>query len=96
MLSRSYGVMCFHVGRLLDSGTVAPSFRDLVTFVESHGTGTMLGDPIEANALGAVLGVGSLRSEERLNHMRCTWRRRSECARPGASLGVTRSRERTS
>ena len=36
MLSRSYGMMSFHVGRLLDSGAVAPSFRDLVAFTESH------------------------------------------------------------
>ena len=27
-----------------------------VQFVETHGTGTMLGDPIEAGSLGAVLG----------------------------------------
>jgi acyl transferase domain-containing protein/NADPH:quinone reductase-like Zn-dependent oxidoreductase/SAM-dependent methyltransferase len=29
-----------------------------VQYVEAHGTGTPVGDPIEANALGAVLGVG--------------------------------------
>jgi acyl transferase domain-containing protein/thioesterase domain-containing protein len=29
-----------------------------VDYVEAHGTGTPLGDPIEANALGAVLGAG--------------------------------------
>ncbi|MGE3909405.1 MAG: type I polyketide synthase [Chloroflexota bacterium] len=29
-----------------------------VGYVEAHGTGTSLGDPIEANALGAVLGAG--------------------------------------
>ncbi|TDB91903.1 SDR family NAD(P)-dependent oxidoreductase [Actinomadura sp. KC216] len=29
-----------------------------VDYVEAHGTGTLLGDPIEANALGAVLGAG--------------------------------------
>ncbi|GLZ06502.1 phthiocerol synthesis polyketide synthase type I PpsA [Actinomadura sp. NBRC 104412] len=29
-----------------------------VDYVEAHGTGTLLGDPIEANALGAVLGEG--------------------------------------
>ncbi len=34
-----------------------------VHYVETHGTGTMLGDPIEANALGAVLGAG--RSKDR-------------------------------
>jgi acyl transferase domain-containing protein/acyl carrier protein len=37
-----------------DAG-VAP--RD-VQYVETHGTGTMLGDPIEAGALGAALGKG--------------------------------------
>ncbi|HEY2516899.1 MAG TPA: beta-ketoacyl synthase N-terminal-like domain-containing protein, partial [Polyangiaceae bacterium] len=29
-----------------------------VEYVETHGPGTLLGDPIEANALGAVLGAG--------------------------------------
>jgi acyl transferase domain-containing protein len=29
-----------------------------VHYVEAHGTGTILGDPIEANALGAVMGAG--------------------------------------
>jgi acyl transferase domain-containing protein len=29
-----------------------------VTYVETHGTGTPLGDPIEAKALGAVIGEG--------------------------------------
>lgn len=29
-----------------------------VSYVDGHGTGTKLGDPIEANALGAVLGTG--------------------------------------
>jgi polyketide synthase 13 len=29
-----------------------------IDYVEAHGTGTLLGDPIEAEALGAVLGAG--------------------------------------
>ena len=52
MLSRSYGVMCFHVGRLLDSGTVAPSFRDLVTFVESYGIAPVVGHEFALEEIG--------------------------------------------
>ena len=37
MLKRSYGVMSFHVGWLLDAGVVLPAYRDLVQFVETHG-----------------------------------------------------------
>ncbi|WP_367319610.1 type I polyketide synthase [Streptomyces sp. HUAS ZL42] len=40
---------------------VAP---EAVRFVELHGTGTPLGDPIEAAALGAVLGAGSGRAAD--------------------------------
>ncbi|MFD8303017.1 SDR family NAD(P)-dependent oxidoreductase [Streptomyces sp. NPDC059690] len=31
---------------------------DSIDYVETHGTGTLLGDPMEASALGAVLGRG--------------------------------------
>ncbi|MFI7103275.1 type I polyketide synthase [Streptomyces sp. NPDC050161] len=37
-----------------DAGVVPAAVR----YVETHGTGTMLGDPIEAGALGAVYGEG--------------------------------------
>lgn len=36
MLKRSYGVMNFHVGRILDAGAVVPAWRDLVQFTEAH------------------------------------------------------------
>ena len=34
-----------------------------VQYVEAHGTGTLRGDPVEAGALGAVLGAGSGRDD---------------------------------
>ncbi|MCC6750534.1 MAG: SDR family NAD(P)-dependent oxidoreductase [Deltaproteobacteria bacterium] len=37
----------------------------LVDYVELHGTGTRIGDPVEARALGAVLGAGAGRPVER-------------------------------
>ncbi len=39
----------------LSNGQVEPAW---VSYVEAHGTGTSLGDPIEVQALGAVLGSG--------------------------------------
>ncbi len=41
-------------GALANAG-IAP---DQISFVETHGTGTSLGDPIEVQALSAVLGQG--------------------------------------
>ena len=34
-----------------------------VDYIEAHGTGTILGDPIEADALGRVVGQGSCRGQ---------------------------------
>ncbi|AKE40068.1 polyketide synthase Pks13 [Corynebacterium camporealensis] len=45
-----------------DAG-VSPSSVD---YIEAHGTGTILGDPIEANALGRVLGQGRSDAEPTL------------------------------
>jgi acyl transferase domain-containing protein len=39
----------------LDNARVSPAS---ISYVETHGTGTVLGDPIEVEALGAVLGPG--------------------------------------
>ncbi len=43
------------IRRALQQGGIAPA---RVGYVETHGTGTPLGDPIEVQALGAVLGEG--------------------------------------
>ncbi|MGL1710600.1 hypothetical protein ACSTH6_00240, partial [Vibrio parahaemolyticus] len=34
---------------------------DTVRFIEAHGTGTAVGDPIEAGAIGDVLGINRSR-----------------------------------
>ena len=41
------------IRQALDNGGVEPS---LVSYIEAHGTGTSLGDPIEVGAIGAVFG----------------------------------------
>jgi NADPH2:quinone reductase len=43
MLRRSYGVMSFHVGRLLDAGAVLPAWTDLVRFTTAHGIRPVVG-----------------------------------------------------
>ncbi|GAB1545336.1 hypothetical protein NUACC21_80120 [Scytonema sp. NUACC21] len=43
------------IGQALAKAKIKPSDVD---YVETHGTGTSLGDPIEVKALGAVLGEG--------------------------------------
>ena len=46
MLRRSYGVMAFHVGWLLDSGAALPQWNDLVRFVEQHGIAPVVGQEL--------------------------------------------------
>jgi thioester reductase-like protein len=59
---RSNGLMA--PNGLAQQATLAAAYRDAgvapvdVQYVEAHGTGTHLGDPIEVNALAAVLGQG--------------------------------------
>ena len=43
MLRRSYGVMSFHVGELLDAGLVDGAWADLVRFVEANGIKPFVG-----------------------------------------------------
>ena len=46
MLKRSYGVMAFHVGWLLDAGAALPQWNDLVHFVETHGIAPVVGEEL--------------------------------------------------
>jgi NADPH:quinone reductase-like Zn-dependent oxidoreductase len=43
MLRRSYGVMSFHAGWLLDAGAIERQWRELVTFVEQHDIKPLVG-----------------------------------------------------
>ena len=47
MLKRSYGIMSFHVGYLLDSGAVLPQWSDLVHFTEKHGIRPVVGQQFD-------------------------------------------------
>ena len=49
------------IRQALKASNVAP---DVVDYVETHGTGTALGDPIEVAALGAVFGRGEPSTEK--------------------------------
>jgi NADPH:quinone reductase-like Zn-dependent oxidoreductase len=57
LLMRSYGVMSFHVGRLLDAGA-ARQFQELTRFAEEHGIRPLVGPKFEfddmANAQRAL------------------------------------------
>ena len=47
MLHRSYGVMSFHIGWLLESGAVQTQWSDLVRFVEEHRITPVVGQELE-------------------------------------------------
>jgi len=44
MLRRSYGVMSFHVGWLLDAGAVARQWKELVAFAAQHEIRPLIGE----------------------------------------------------
>jgi NADPH:quinone reductase-like Zn-dependent oxidoreductase len=44
MLRRSYGVMSFHVGWLLDAGAIAKQWAELVAFTTAHGIRPVIGE----------------------------------------------------
>ncbi len=54
MLRRSYGVMNFHAGWLLDSGVIAPQWRALVHFVEEHGIRPVIGQELAFEEIAAA------------------------------------------
>jgi len=54
--------------RAYDDAGVDPSSID---YVELHGTGTKIGDPVETRALGAVIGAKRAASLEALEKMAC-------------------------
>lgn len=54
MLRRSYGVMSFHVGWLLDSGVIAPHWRDLVRFAGEHSIRPAIGQELAFAEIAAA------------------------------------------
>lgn len=54
MVRRSYGVMNFHVGWLLDAGLVTRVWRDLVSFVEEHGIRPLVGQRFAFDDMAAA------------------------------------------
>jgi NADPH:quinone reductase-like Zn-dependent oxidoreductase len=63
MLLRSYGVMSFHVGRLLDSGAIATAWTELVQFTEQHELRPVVGHELAFDDIAAAHRV----LEERRN-----------------------------
>ena len=54
MVRRSYGVMNFHVGRLLDAGVLAPHYRALVQFAEEHRIRPVIGEEFAFDDVAAA------------------------------------------
>jgi NADPH2:quinone reductase len=52
MIRRSYGVMCFHVGWLLDEGVIALHWRNLVEFAVTHGIRPLIGEEVPFEEIG--------------------------------------------
>jgi NADPH2:quinone reductase len=57
MVRRSYGVMNFHIGHLLDAGVVAPHWRNLVGFVTEHGIRPVIGEEFSFEEIAAAHGA---------------------------------------
>ena len=51
LLRRSQGVMSFHVGWLLESGSVGPHWRNLVQFAEQHAIAPLIGQQFAFDAI---------------------------------------------
>lgn len=54
MVLRSYGVMNFHIGELLDRGVVAPHWRDLVRFTAEHAIRPVVGHEFAFDDIAAA------------------------------------------